>query len=237
MIKSRKENTTNAGHLVENNFENYYKYQHFIPKSIIGSKNYWKSKYNDLTAMVQRIGLPSLFVTLTQNDSWPELQQLLQKYPKDRRATIFNPVDVAEYFFKRFNLVLNEIKRKNGIFGEVINYWYRVEFQNRGAIHIHMLLWIKNDPVENSIVCAQIPNYNNNDVESTMIKEYVEKYQIHTCRANRCFMNNYCNKPLLRCKYGFPFKEQIKDELIGCASGYLYKRTTTDANVVPYYDF
>jgi hypothetical protein len=184
--------------------------------------------------MVQKIGLPNLFVTLTQNDSWPELKQLLQKYPKDKRATIFNPVDVSEYFFKRFGLVLNEIKKKNGIFGNVEHYWYRVEFQNRGAIHIYMLLWLKEDPVKSQTVCAQIPILTDKEPESSLIKEYVEKYQIHTCRPNRCFMNSYGNKPLLRCKYGFPYKEQLNDELQPNGSGYIYKRTKIDANVVPY---
>ncbi len=40
MIKSRNKSNTNAGSLVDNNF-----------------KNYWKSKYDDLTTMEQRIGL------------------------------------------------------------------------------------------------------------------------------------------------------------------------------------
>ena len=41
-------NKINAGKLTNSNFEDYYKYGSHIPKSITGSKNYWKSKYLDL---------------------------------------------------------------------------------------------------------------------------------------------------------------------------------------------
>ena len=42
-----------------------------IPKSITGSKNYWKSKYLDLLAIIENLGYPKLFLTFTANDSWP----------------------------------------------------------------------------------------------------------------------------------------------------------------------
>ena len=61
-------NSVDAGQLKDKNYENYYKYGNHIPKSITGSKNYWKGKYLDLLAIISSLGFPSLFLTFTAND-------------------------------------------------------------------------------------------------------------------------------------------------------------------------
>ena len=96
----------NAGKLANSNFEDYYKYGSHIPKSITGSKNYWKSKYLDLLAIISQIGYPTFFLTFTANDSWPGLKIILSQY--QNQCPIFHPVDVSEYFFQRFFLILKK---------------------------------------------------------------------------------------------------------------------------------
>ena len=40
------------------------------------------------------------------------------------------------------------------IFGHVTDHWQRIEFQNRGAVHIHMLLWVDNSESKEGKVSA-----------------------------------------------------------------------------------
>ena len=56
-----------AGVLKYKDYENYYKYGSHIPKSITGSKTFWKGKYLDLLAIISSIGFPKFFITLTAN--------------------------------------------------------------------------------------------------------------------------------------------------------------------------
>lgn len=51
------------------------KYGSVVPSSIPGSKTYWRARCFDLLAMVRDLGKPDLFITLTQNDNWLELQE------------------------------------------------------------------------------------------------------------------------------------------------------------------
>jgi hypothetical protein len=71
-----------------------------IPKSITGSKNFWKGKNLYLLAIISAIGFPIFFITLTANDSWPGLKIILARH--DNNCPIFHPVDVSEYFFQSF---------------------------------------------------------------------------------------------------------------------------------------
>ena len=38
-----------------------------------------------------------------------------------------------------------------GIFGEVIGYFWLVESQGKGTLHLHMLVWLKNTPMSKDI--------------------------------------------------------------------------------------
>jgi hypothetical protein len=56
ITKNRIAESKNIDDFVSNNYENFYKYGAYVPKSITGSKNYWKGKYYDLEAIVKEIG-------------------------------------------------------------------------------------------------------------------------------------------------------------------------------------
>ncbi|CAF0707230.1 unnamed protein product, partial [Brachionus calyciflorus] len=229
MIKARNSliETKNIEKLVKNDFEEYFEYGNCVPRSITGSKSYWSSKYYDLISIINNKGLPSLFVTLTANDSWPELKKILST--KKNKSSIFNPVEVSEFFFHRLYAVMEEIKSKNGIFGEVRHYWSRIECQNRGALHAHILLWLKE--IRPNLIRADCPS--DDDQFSQKLREFVKKYQIHNCVPRRCFKNK--KHIFLKCKYGFPFALCKNDHLSADGSKYFYKRTKKlDQNVVQY---
>ena len=67
--------------------------------------------------------------------TWQEKTKLLQK----------DPVTCSRYFEHRVQEFLNTILKGDcEPIGKVKDYFYRVEFQQRGSPHIHMLVWIEN---------------------------------------------------------------------------------------------
>ena len=66
-----------------------------------------------------------------------------------------DPVTVSEFYERRFQAFMKHVlcpKDKNGkpmagALGLVEHYYWRKEYQARGAPHIHMKLWIKDAPV------------------------------------------------------------------------------------------
>ena len=194
-----------AGDLNTSN-DDYYKYGTLLPATITGSKSYMKTKWLQLLAIVRAKGPGDLFVTLTANDSWDVLKSILQQY--ENNSPILHPVDVSEYFFKRFEALHDILQSKKSVFGEVEYWWYRVESQNRGALHIHMILWIKQGTMRGDAIIAELPR--GNDEESQHLRELVEKFQVHKCRPNRCFLTTR-GKLLTKCKYGFPQKLRCSD--------------------------
>jgi hypothetical protein len=145
MVKACSSIQKTAAELTKNNFDEYYKYGEYIPQSITGSKRFWNAKYFDLVSIINSVGLPHLFLTFTSNDSWPELNEILSKY--ENKCPLFNPVDVGEYFIQRFQYTMKYIKSKK-LFGNIEHECYRIECQNRGSLHIHLLLWIFDFKIE-----------------------------------------------------------------------------------------
>ena len=72
-----------------------------------------------------------------ENLSWQEKTKLVQK----------DPVTCSRYFDHRVQEFLNtNLKSSCEPIGKLLDYFYRIEFQQRGSPHIHMLVWIENAP-------------------------------------------------------------------------------------------
>ena len=96
-------------------------------------------------------------MTLTQSDAWPELQAhitrgagkaaegldfdaSLPEHMSQDPAMEF-PTETVVAFQKRFQLFREKVlEDANGPVGKVNDYSWRVEFQRRGALHIHMVV-------------------------------------------------------------------------------------------------
>ena len=125
----------------------------------------------------------------------------------------------------------------DGPFGIVDDYVWKKEYQKRGAVHWHMLLWCKPGTIPNHCIMAELPRSSDpNDSISAYLRKIVHKMQRHCrCVPERC-LKGYGGKRLHTCKYGFPFaiphnKECLDEEGIR----YLYvRRQKEDALVVPY---
>lgn len=115
--------------------------------------------------MNRQLGKPTFFITLSSNETgWPKLIQTLYKLKNNidltleqaqnlhyiEKAKLVNEdaVTCAIYFNKLVNTVLNTLQLKNfSPFGQhrVSHYFKRIEYQNRGSAHAHILVWSEND--------------------------------------------------------------------------------------------
>ncbi|XP_027166384.1 uncharacterized protein LOC113766387 [Coffea eugenioides] len=130
-----------------------------LPASFIGGPRDMRRRYLDAMALVQKYGKPDIFLTMTRNPAWKEIQENLKYHekPQDR------PDLLARVFRAKFEMLKAEILNKQ-IFVEVSAYVYVIEFQKRGFPHAHLLLILKpghkllNPESYDKVVCAELPD-------------------------------------------------------------------------------
>ncbi len=72
-----------------------------------------------------------------ENLNWEEKSRLIQS----------DPVTCARHFDYQFNqFIQNFLLSEAGALGKIADWFYRVEYQQRGSPHIHMLIWLENAP-------------------------------------------------------------------------------------------
>jgi ATP-dependent DNA helicase PIF1 len=230
----------------------FSRYGTSIPNSLPGSKSYWHSRFCDLMALSKELGRhPDFFYTVTQNDSWPEIQVLVregvQGIPKlpDKpyeqgpfvggEPVVDYPTECVVAFYKRLRLINNAVLHdKNGPLGEVEDFWYRIEMQKRGALHAHCVVWCKEGTIPEDAVTAEMPRFPDQP-ENESIREHVRKLMTHHCNDSRCLKGKRGGKKLKKCKYGFPFDLRSTTGLDDKKMQYLLKRTQgEDRNIVSY---
>lgn len=130
--------------------------------------------------------------------SWKEKCRLIKS----------DPVTCTRYFDHKFQMFLKKVLYNDLIFSIFFNrfFFYRVEFQQRGSPHVHMLIWVENSP---SLLSS------NEDEVASFIDQYV------TCHDNK-EMSEYVNyqthrhastcrkKGELICRFGFPIPPMDK---------------------------
>ncbi|XP_027171825.1 uncharacterized protein LOC113771446 [Coffea eugenioides] len=170
-----------------------------LPASFIGGPRDMRRSYLDAMALVQKYGKPDIFLTMTCNPAWKEIQENLKYHekPQDR------PDLLARVFRAKFEMLKAEILNKQ-IFGEVAACVYVIEFQKRGFPHAHLLLILKpghkllNPESYDKIVCAELPDKD----QYPHLYSLVVKHMIHgPCGA----MDKSC--PCMRdgaCKNHYP---------------------------------
>lgn len=136
-----------------------------VLRTLRGSPAYWENAKRDVFAMIRQLGIPTWFCSFSAAETkWVSVLKILHK-------TLFNkiltdeeignltweekcdlirkdPVTCARYFNHRFQVFLSHVLK--GIthpLGKIKDYFYRVEFQQRGSPHVHMLIWVENAPI------------------------------------------------------------------------------------------
>ena len=151
------------------------------------------TRWTDLLKMLAKLNNG---VSYTDKDieelTWQEKTKLVQK----------DPVTCSRYFDHRVQEFLNIILKSNcEPIGKLRDFFYRVEFQQRGSPHIHMLVWIDNAPsleknseeeivqfVDKYLTCSV------NDEETAHLVELQTHKHSRTCRK----------KGKAICRFGFP---------------------------------
>ncbi|KAL7108698.1 hypothetical protein ACP275_06G128700 [Erythranthe tilingii] len=168
-----------------------------IPWSFIAGPRYMFNNFVVALEICNWIGFPTLFITITCNPQWPEIQRVLKDTnlrPEDR------PDILCRVFKMKLDSMMIEIK-KGRIFGRIRAYVCTIEFQKRGLAHANILLWLHHDdkpknPEEiDKIICAEIPDEENDK----KMYQLVEKYMIHGPRGQEnlkspCMKDQVCTK-------------------------------------------
>ena len=170
-----------------------------------GTTAYWRQRQQELFDMVDTLGPPTFFFTLSAADSfWPELYKFLDKKnelakaldnkqtAKIKNRLLRENAKLAAWFFEKksewfFKNILKPLLK-------VLDFWYRKEFQFRGSVHIHGVLWCKNAPNvkllnkylnENSEVFKVYINYYDQFISAVKpeIENKIETSQ-HPCSIN-----------------------------------------------------
>lgn len=128
-----------------------------MPGSVPGSIRYQTQHFQNAMAIVRELGKPSLFLTMTCNPKWDDIQRELlpSQHASDR------PDLLARIFNIKKDLLLEDLETK-GVFGEAIGICHVIEFQKRGLPHAHILLWLRkmfSTPRKiDSCISAEIPD-------------------------------------------------------------------------------
>ena len=167
-----------------------------------GSNQYWYLHRSEVFCMVREYGSPSLFLTLSCAEyNSLEISTYLRKvndvsdsYPTARLCTD-DPISVSRKFSQKFHDFFKTVILKGEVLGTGSHYFYKKEYQARGAPHYHILLWIEGAPVagvdddevvlqwiQERITC-RIPEPTTNPE----LHQLVTKYLYHKC-------NKYCQR-------------------------------------------
>ena len=118
---------------------------------VLGSKQYWYTRYQELKALLEQKGSATFFWTVSSADNyWPELHSLLPHSTQTEvthsmrvNAVIKNP-HLTDWFFHSKLKDFVKFWLHKTLDAEW--YWFRYEYQARGSTHAHGCAKLKNDP-------------------------------------------------------------------------------------------
>ena len=147
---------------------NRYNRSFEVFKNMRGTSMYYEESKKNLMAHLRQNGCPTFFFTMSCAEfDWRELLKEIMETVYRRNVTdeeidnlstseknkliSGNYVQSTLHFQKRVEKIFTLFKSDNffGVCGDhkyhVSSYFYRIEFQQRGAPHLHSLLWLKDE--------------------------------------------------------------------------------------------
>ena len=111
-----------------------------LPSTHIGSNKHMRQKMHDTIAISNSIGNPDVFLTMTCNPRWTEIQESsLSGQRADDRPDLCNRV-----FRLKHKLLMMHLK-KDKPFGRFVADVSVIEFQKRGLVHAHIIPFLHDE--------------------------------------------------------------------------------------------
>lgn len=198
-----------------------------VVTGIRSSVESWRQEKLRVLSMVPQFGLLTRFIILSAAETqWHQLIKILcsvvdcveltdddvnqMPYAEKARLIQADAVTCARYFDKRLRGLLKTLKSPEGPFLDfaVAHRYHRIEFQQRGSPHAHMLLWLRGAPVLNvntdeevtsfihSIVFCNTAQYDDDAEMQSLLQRQVHGHT-RTCKRR--------NRPNAKCRFGIPF--------------------------------
>ncbi|KAA0701445.1 ATP-dependent DNA helicase PIF1 [Triplophysa tibetana] len=188
-------------------------------KPIRGTPAFWQGAQRDLLACVRQLGVPTFFSSFSSADMrWKNLLDSILKQ-EGRTQTVEelqwadrcellrrNPVTAARMFDYRWHCFLREVLMSSAHpIGKIKDYFYRVEFQQRGSPHVHCLFWIENAPVIDKNTDEEVIQFIDKYVtcelpsQDDTLLDIVTSVQQHSKRHSKT-----CKKKNTVCRFNFP---------------------------------
>ena len=176
-----------------------------LPSSYIGGARHMHGIFQDSMAIARYFKKIDLFITVTANPRWAEVQRELLpgQDPSDR------PDLIARIFQLKKEAILRDIV-KNGVFGRPVAKIYTIEFQKRGLPHMHLLIFLEEEHKLFSVAAVDscIRAYWPDPETEPQLFEIVKQVMVHgPCGGAK--PNAPCNDENNRCtkKYPRPFQD------------------------------
>lgn len=189
-----------------------------VLRTLRGSPPYWERAKKDIYAMIRQLGIPTWFCSFSSAETkWLPLLRCLgllidkkdysdtdllnMPWLEKCRLIKSDPITCSRYFDHKVQMFINNVLRsQSSPIGKISDFFYRVEFQQRGSPHIHMLVWVQdalilskgNDEEVVNFIDSYVTCKKNGEIEDLV------NYQTHrhapTCRK----------KGQGVCRFGFP---------------------------------
>ena len=205
-------------------------------RALRGSPPYFEKAKKDIFAMIRQLVSATLFCSFSSAETqWIYVLRILGKLVDSKEYTAnelenlnweeksrliqSDPVTCARHFDYQINqFIQNFLLSTEEPLGKIADWFYRVEYQQRGSPHIHMLIWLQNAPtfgedfdgdvvsfIDKIITCEK-PN-DNPDLLA-LVNRQVHRHS-HTCRkkSKSVCRFNYPQPPMRSTKILYPLDE------------------------------
>ena len=207
-------------------------------RALRGPPPYFEKAKKYIFAMIRQLGPASLFCSFSSAETqWTHLLRILGKLVNNKEYTELenlnweekckliqsDPVTCARHFdYQRNQFLRNFLMSSLAPLGKIADWFYRVEYQQRGSPHIHMLIWLEDAPVFgvdnddkviafiDKIICCKRPTDNPELLK--LVNRQVHRHS-HTCREKsktQCRFN-YPQPPMWSTKILYPFDIDMED--------------------------
>ncbi|KAF7174438.1 hypothetical protein CNMCM6106_008742 [Aspergillus hiratsukae] len=168
--------------------------QNKIPANFMGSRAWASDQVTDSLAIARKLGKPSIWLTMTTNPQWSEIQS--QLLPGQDVTDI--PAVVCRAFRARLGALKAFLRKRSGGLVYEISV---VEFQKRGLPHAHIVVKFKQEPPLSALdifISAELPDADHEPDLYRQVRRFHMHSQNHLARpGSRCNRNG-------RCIYSYP---------------------------------